>query len=226
MVEATTIGEKVKSFKTGFWGLLAPIIVLSGIYFGIVTPTEAGGVLVVYALIVCVFITRSIRWQEFKTALLKSTNISLMILIIVAGASIYGAVVSQNQIMTVIVDFAKAINLNAQLFLILMFFIILVLGMFLESIAIMLITLPLSYPLAMSLGIDSIWFGVFYILNLEIALLTPPVGLNLFVIRGVTNYPLASIVRGTFPFLILMLLTLFIIYFFPQTVLWIPNTML
>ena len=224
-IERVALKDKFKSIKTGFWGLLAPIIVLSGIYFGIVTPTEAGGILVFYALVVGLFIHRTIKKKSLANAMLKSTNISLMILVIVVGASLYGSVISQNRVMDDIIRFAEAIKLSAPLFLIMMFIIILILGMFLEAIAIMLITLPLSYPLAMSLGINSLWFGVFYILNLEIGLLTPPVGLNLFVIRGVTDLPLANIIRGTLPFMMLMLLTLFIIYFLQKTVLWLPSTM-
>lgn len=223
--QVATSTSKVAAFRSGVWGLIAPIIVLGGIYFGIFTPTEAGGVLVVYALVVGLFVTRTLRWPEVKRATLGSVGISLMVLSIVCFASIYASLVAQHQVIKIITAAVVAMNLSAPGFLIIVFLVILILGMFLESVAIMLITLPLTYPLAMALGINSLWFGVFYVINTEIGLLTPPVGLNLFVIKGVTGEELDTIIRGTLPFLLLMLVILLIMYFFPQIALWIPGTM-
>jgi len=217
--------EKLESLKTGAWGLIAPIFVLGGIYLGWFTPTEAGGILVAYALVVGVFLTRTLKWKEIKQSILQSTHLSLMVLCIVAFAAIYGSVVSQNQIMRGLIGGVTALNITPELFLVVVFFLLLVLGMFLECVSIMLITLPLTFPVAMALGINPLWFGVFYILNGEIALLTPPVGLNLFVIRGVSGMSLSSIVRGVLPFLVIMVITLLVIYFFPQTATWLPSTM-
>jgi len=221
----TSMKEKLVSLKSGAWGLIAPIVVLGGIYLGLFTPTEAGGILVAYALIVGVFILKTLNWQELKKSILKSTQLSLMVLCIVAFAAIYGSVISQNQIMQSVIAAVEAANLTPITFLLIVFFILLILGMFMECISIMLITLPLTFPIAMALGIHPLWFGVFYILNGEIGLLTPPVGLNLFVIKGITKMPLGSIVRGTIPFLIIMVLTLVLIFLFPQIVLWLPGTM-
>lgn len=223
--QVATSTSKVAAFKSGVWGLIAPIIVLGGIYFGIFTPTEAGGVLVVYALVVGLFITRTLKWQDVRRATLGSVAISLMVLSIVCFASIYASLVAQHQVIKIITVAVEAMNLSAPFFLIIVFLVILFLGMFLEAVAIMLITLPLTYPLAMALGINSLWFGVFYVINTEIGLLTPPVGLNLFVIKGVSGEELDTIIRGTLPFLLIMLLLLLIMYFFPQVALWIPGTM-
>jgi C4-dicarboxylate transporter DctM subunit len=220
--QATPSRGKLEAFKSAVWGLLAPIIVLGGIYFGIFTPTEAGSVLVVYALIIGVFITRTLRWQDLKRAALGTVGISLMVMSI---ASIYSSLVAQHQVIREITAAVEAVNLPAAGFLFIVFLILLFLGMFLEAVAIMLLTLPLTYPIAMTLGINSLWFGVFYIINTEIGLLTPPVGLNLFVIKGVVGEELGTIIRGTLPFILLMLLTLLIMYFFPQIATWIPGTM-
>jgi C4-dicarboxylate transporter DctM subunit len=223
--QATTSKGKFVAFKSAVWGLIAPIIVLGGIYFGIFTPTEAGSVLVVYALIIGIFIYRTLRWRELKRAALGTVSISLMVMSIVSFASIYSSLVAQHQVIKDITAAIEAVNLSAAGFLLIVFLILLFLGMFLEAVAIMLLTLPLTYPIAMTLGINSLWFGVFYIINTEIGLLTPPVGLNLFVIKGVVSEELGTIIRGTIPFILLMLLTLLIMYFFPQIATWIPGTM-
>ena len=217
--------EKFEALKSGVWGLIAPVIVLGGIYRGLFTPTEAGGILVAYALVVGVFVLRTLKWKELRASILKSTHLSLMILCIISFAAIYGSVISQNRVMGAVIGVVEVMNLSPTLFLLIVFFILLILGMFLECVSIMLITLPLTFPVAMALGIHPLWFGVFYILNGEIGLLTPPVGLNLFVIKGVSGMPLSSIIRGTLPFLLIMLFTLVIIYLFPQTALWLPSTM-
>lgn len=224
-IKQATFKDKLSALKSGILGLIAPVIVLGGIYTGIFTPTEAGACLVVYGLMVGVFFMRTLKLKELKKCIIEGTNISLMILFIMACAIIYASVVSQSQYLQNLILFCEEINLSGAQFLIIMFFLILVLGMFIEGISMLLITLPLTYPLAMKLGINSIWFGVFYIINMEIALLTPPVGLNLFVIRGVTKIPLSRIAIGTIPFLLLMVLTLILIYFFPQVALWLPKTM-
>ena len=221
----STAKEKFEALKSGAWGLLAPIFVLGGIYLGWFTPTEAGGILVAYALFVGVVILRTLKWKELRESILRSTHLSLMILCIISFAAIYGSVISQNQVMAALLGTVEAMNITPQLFLFIVFVILLFLGMFLECVSIMLITLPLTFPVAMALGINPLWFGVFYILNGEIGLLTPPVGLNLFVIKGVSGMPLTSIIRGTLPFLAIMVTTLFIIYFFPQTATWLPSTM-
>jgi C4-dicarboxylate transporter DctM subunit len=223
--QATSWKTKFVFLRSAVWGLIAPIIVLGGIYFGIFTPTEAGGVLVVYALITGIFITRTLTWRELKRAALGTVSISLMVMSIVSFASIYSSLVAQHQVIREITAAVEVVNLPPAGFLFIVFLILLFLGMFLEAVAIMLLTLPLTYPIAMTLGINSLWFGVFYIINTEIGLLTPPVGLNLFVIKGVANEELVTIIRGTLPFILLMLLTLLIMYFIPQLATWIPGTM-
>ena len=224
-LEATPLKTKLIALRSAGWGLLTPIIVLGGIYFGLVTPTEAGGILVVYALIVGVFLTRTLTWQKIKRAALGTIGISLMVLAIISFASIYSSLVAQHQVIKDLVAAVKAFNLSAPGFLVILCLILLFLGMFLEAVAIMLLTLPLIYPIAMALGINSLWLGVFYIINTEIGLMTPPVGLELFILKGIVKEDMATIVRSTLPFILMMLLTLLIMYFFPQLATWIPKTM-
>ena len=217
--------ERSARIKSGFWGIVAPIIILGGIYLGVFTPTEAGAVLVVYALFVGVLISREIKWTELKQATTSSTRMSLMILSIVAGASIYGAVITQNQLINVLIEKCQALQITAPIFLLIVLCILIILGMFMESVSIMMITLPITFPIALAMGINPLWYGVFYIISSEVGLLTPPVGLNLFVLQNVTNQKQSFIIKATFPFLLMMILSLVIIYFIPGIVTWIPSTM-
>jgi C4-dicarboxylate transporter DctM subunit len=225
MLPPTTWKIKLEALRSAFWGLLAPFIVLGGIYLGLVTPTEAGGILVVYALIIGVFFTRTLKWQQIKASALGTIRISLMVLSIISFASIYSSLIAQHQVMKDLVDAVKAFNLSAGGFLVILCIILLFLGMFLESVAIMMLSLPLIHPIAMALGINSLWLGVFYIINTEIGLMTPPVGLELFILKGIVKEDMATIARSTLPFIFMMLLTLLIMYFFPQLATWLPGTM-
>jgi C4-dicarboxylate transporter DctM subunit len=217
--------ERFSRIKSGFWGIITPIIILGGIYVGVFTPTEAGAVLVVYALFVGVLINKEIKWKELRQATTASTRMSLMILTIVAGASIYGAVIAQSQLINILIEKCQTLHITIPVFLFLVLCILVVLGMFMEAVSIMMITLPITFPIAISMGINPLWFGVFYIICSEVGLLTPPIGLNLFIMQNVTKQKQSFIIKATYPFLLLMLLAVTIIYFFPGIVTWIPSTM-
>jgi C4-dicarboxylate transporter, DctM subunit len=221
----TTWKTKFVALRSACWGLAAPFIVLGGIYLGIVTPTEAGGILVVYSLIVGIFFTKTLKWQQIKKSALGTIGISLMVLSIISFASIYSSLIAQHQVIKDLIAAVKAFNLSAPGFLVILCVILLFLGMFLEAVAIMMLTLPLIYPIAMALGINSLWLGVFYIINTEIGLMTPPVGLELFILKGIVKEDMATIARSTIPFILMMLLTLLIMYLLPQLATWLPGTM-
>ncbi len=217
--------DRLLALRGASWGLFTPVFVLGGIYMGIFTPTEAAAVMVVYAVIVCIFITRTLKWQGLIRCTLRGAKISSMILLIIVSARIFGAVTSQLRIATDLVTFAETAGLSATTVLGLLFLVLFIFGMLLDAASVMLITLPVFYPLAMAAGFNSVWFGVFYIITLEIGLLTPPIGLNLFAIRGVSGIPLGTIIRGATPFLFIMMLSLVVFTLFPQLVTWLPSTM-
>jgi C4-dicarboxylate transporter DctM subunit len=221
----TTWKTKFVALRSAVWGLAAPFIVLGGIYLGIVTPTEAGGILVVYSLIIGIFFTKTLKWQQIKKSALGTIGISLMVLSIISFASIYSSLIAQHQVIKDLIAAVKVFNLSAPGFLVILCVILLFLGMFLEAVAIMMLTLPLIYPIAMALGINSLWLGVFYIINTEIGLMTPPVGLELFILKGIVKEDMATIARSTIPFILMMLSTLLIMYFWPQLATWLPGTM-
>jgi C4-dicarboxylate transporter DctM subunit len=213
-------------FRRSLWGLAAPILVLGGIYMGVFTPSEAAAVMLVYAVVISLCVTRTLSLMQLLQAIRDGAKVSSMILLIIVGAKIFGAVTSQLRIASDLVHFVSNAGISSFGGLLLVAIMLIILGMFLDAASTMVITLPIFYPMLVSVGFDSVWLGVFYIVVLEIGLLTPPVGLNLFVIRGVSGFSMASIVKGSFPFILMLLLALLLLAFFPELAVWLPSRMM
>jgi tripartite ATP-independent transporter DctM subunit len=212
--------------KRSIWGLLAPVFVLGGIYMGVFTPSEAAAVMLVYAIVISLWVMRTLTPLQLLESVRSGAKISSMILLIIVGAKIFGAVTSQLRIASDLVSFVSNAGISPMGSLFLVAVMLMLLGMFLDAASTMVITLPIFYPLLVSLGFDAVWLGVFYIIVLEIGLLTPPVGLNLFVIRGVSGFPMGAIVRGALPFILMMLLALIVLALFPELAVWLPLRMM
>lgn len=213
-------------FRRSLWGLAAPILVLGGIYMGVFTPSEAAAVMLVYAVVISLGVTRTLSVMQLLQAVRDGAKVSSMILLIIVGAKIFGAVTSQLRIASDLVHFVSNAGISPFGSLLLVAVMLIVLGMFLDAASTMVITLPIFHPMLVSVGFDSVWLGVFYIIVLEIGLLTPPVGLNLFVIRGVSGFSMASIVKGSFPFILMLLLALLLLALFPGLAIWLPGRMM
>jgi C4-dicarboxylate transporter DctM subunit len=226
IAEAASWREKISSLKRAGPILFLPILILGGIYAGLFTATEAAGVAVIYGFSMVVVILRTLKWKELKEACLEGCHVSSMTIFILVGGMIFAIVVSQLKIAPTVVSLAETIGASRAIVIIVLFIALLIGGMFMSSMAMMLITLPVFYPLAMSAGIDGFWLGVFYTICIEIGLLTPPVGVNLFVIRGTSDIPFDDIVIGMVPFIGLLVLGIAMIYFFPQLCTWLPARML
>lgn len=220
-----TWNEKLQTLKKATWGLITPVFVLGGIYLGIFTPSEAAAVMVVYTILVTVFIMRSLTLKQLMKVVLVGAKVSSMILMIIVGAKVFGAVTSQLRIAAELVAFVEKISLSPYLTICLITMALIIFGMFLDAASTMVITLPVFYPLIMTSGFNSVWFGVFYIVVLEIGLLTPPVGLNLYVIKGLSNLDMLTIVRGVLPFVLIMLLSLILLILVPELATWLPGKM-
>jgi len=214
--------ERLQSTKVGIWGLLTPLIILGGIYSGIFTPLESGAVAALYA-IVMVLIRRKIPLKELPKVIGESTLSSVMVLAIIIGALTLGDFMTLTKLPEKALELVSAMGLSPWGVLALIMVIYFLLGMFLEVVSCMLITLPIVYPLITSLGFDGIWFAVIVTINMEMAVLTPPVGLNLFVIQGITKANLIEIVRGVLPFFIIMVLGLILFCIFPELSTWLPG---
>lgn len=195
--------------------VLMPVFIIGSIYTGMLTPTEVSAFAAAYAAILCLIVYRSVTaadtWQVVKDSLLQST----MIFAVVMGGSLVGFVLARMGVSAAVVDFIKGINMTPWQFLLVANVILLVLGMFLDGVAMIVLTAPLLFPIATALGINPIHFAVIMVANVEIATLTPPVGLNLFVMSGISKLPVHEVVRGVLPFYFVRLLGLALITYVP-----------
>lgn len=205
-----------QSFYHAFWGLFTPVLILGGIYGGVFTPTEAAIVASVYALIVGAGIYRSIGLRDFYQSVVDSACSSAVVMLVVSFAGLFGWVI---EIDGIVMDYSEALMTISQSPTMMLFVIMLVLlvaGMFMDAVTIMYITLPIFLPVVRALGIDLTWFGVLVMTSLSIGLITPPVGINLFVAANITQSSLGYISRGIGPFLLISLIGLAILVCFPQ----------
>lgn len=223
-VKAATFAERVEATKQAIWGLMAPVIILVGIYTGIFTPTEAAAVAVIYGLVVGVA-RGTIRLRDLQRVMAEGILSSGMIMMIIVGAILLGMVTTVLQLPQNLLDFVQEANISRWTVMAILVVIYLILGMFLEVVSILLITLPIVYPLITSLGFDGVWFAIVLVILMEVSLITPPVGMNLFVVQGITKARLSDVVRGVWPFIFLMAAALGLVMLVPEIALWFPSTM-
>jgi C4-dicarboxylate transporter DctM subunit len=215
--------ERLRLFFDAFWGLLLIFIVLGGIYGGVFTPTEAAAVAAVYAFFAAVVIYRDLHIADVPRVLLDSGRVTVMLMFIICNAFLFGHVLTTAQIPQEIARMITEANLAPWQFLLVVNIILLVAGNFMDPAPIVLITAPILFPTAVKLGIDPIHLGVMYVVNMEIGLVTPPVGLNLFVASGITGQPLVAVVRAAMPWLLVLLGFLIVVTYIPEVSLFLPN---
>jgi C4-dicarboxylate transporter, DctM subunit len=203
--------------------LMMPVVLLGGIYGGVMTPTEAAAVAAAYALLISTFLYRTVTWLSFYRALATSTRTTVSIGMLIAGAIVFNYVVTVENIPDTVRVLMSGMDLSPTGFLILANVLLLLLGCVLEGTAILLVIVPVFIPTAQALGIDLVHFGVVVVVNIMIGLVTPPYGLLLFVMRSISGASVRDIVRDTQPFLAAMLVALAILTFVPETVLWLPR---
>lgn len=203
--------------------LLMPVVLLGGIYSGVTTPTEAAAVAAAYALFISVVLYRSVGIRDFYNSVLASARTAASIGMLIAGALIFNYVVTIENIPQMLSHVLTSWELSPIGFLILVNIILLLLGCLLEGTTIILVVLPVFIPTANALGIDLVHFGVVCVVNIMLGLITPPYGLLLFIMTRIANVPLRDIVVDVLPFLYAMMMSLIVITFLPQTVLWLPR---
>lgn len=224
-IEKATKEETREACKKAIWGALLPIIILGTIYTGIATPSESAAIAVVYALFVSIFIYKELRFKDLTSILSDTAATTAMVYMIIAGASLFSLFLTSERIPMLAAAFIGNTFTTKLTFLLAINIVFLIMGTFLEGVAIITITLPILLPVLSQLGIDPIHFAIIMTINIELAMITPPVGINLFVVSGVTKEPLGEVVRGVLPFLIAMLVCLAIIMAFPQLSLFLPSLM-
>ena len=207
--------EVIEALKQGAWGLFMPFLVLGGIYSGAFTATEAAAVAFVYALLVELFIHRSIRMKDMMPIFRESVLTSAMLLFIIANASVLSYYFSVDQIPERVADFLVRYIDSRFMFLLLVNIALLIMGCFMDVVSAMLVLGPVFMPLLQRFEIDFIHFGIIMVLNIEIGFLTPPFGVNLFVSSGITGKDVLEVARSVAPFLVIMLGMLFLITYVP-----------
>lgn len=215
--------ERMASTRRALPALFLPVIVVGGIYSGIVTPTEAAALGVTYSLFVATVIYRTVGFRDIVQAFVDSLLSTAMILLLIAGSNVLGQVMTKLQLSQDLLRLTKEMNLTPFLFVVATMVLLFFLGMILEVISIIYIVVPLLHPIMTSLGIDPIWYAVIFVLNMEIALITPPVGMVLYVMTAIVRRPMIDVIRGITPFVFVLLACLVILMAFPGLSTWLPE---
>lgn len=213
-----------KSLKA-IWGGFLPFLILGTIYSGVVTPTESAVIAVFYGLVVSLFIYREMKLKDFREVLVESINITAMIFLIIGAASLFGLYLTNAQVPQQVGAWIAESDLNKWIFMIIVNILFFIMGMFLEAVSIILITLPILLPILVHFDINLIHFAIIMTINMELGMITPPVGLNLFVVSGIAKEKLGEVVKGVIPFIILMIVFLALVVLLPQLSLWLPEQM-
>jgi C4-dicarboxylate transporter DctM subunit len=216
-------GEIAVSARDSLWGLMLIVIILGGIYGGIFTPTEAAAVAAVYAFIIAVFVYRDIGFRQVPGVLVDAVRVTVMLMFIIANALLFAHVLTTERIPQVIAEQIVAWGMAPWTFLIVVNILLLVAGAFMEPTGIILILAPILFPIAMRLGIDPVHLGIIMVVNLEIGMVTPPIGLNLFVTAGITKMSIGQVVQAALPWLTVLLVFLVIVTYVPAMTLWLPG---
>lgn len=218
-----TLKEVLKATKDAFWALGLPVIILTGIYAGVMTPTEAAAVAVAYVLIIELLIYRSVTLKEVFEIGITSGRMVAMIFILIGAGSLLSWILTAAQVPQAIVAMTQGAPDYVVLIIINVIF--LIAGMFMDPNSIVIVLTPLVYPMAMAIGVDPIHLGMMIVLNCAIGMLTPPFGLNIFVSVGTFNRPYARVVKPLWPYILIMLAVLVLIVLVPEISLWLPNRM-
>ncbi len=218
-------GERIRAFRESAWGLMLIIVVMGGIYTGIFTPTEAAAMSAVYSFVVAVFIYKDIGLKDVPKILLNSANMSAMLLYIITNAVMFSFILANENIPQELTSWMIEKGFGHIAFLLSVNVLLLMAGNFMEPSSIMLIFAPIVYPVAMKLGIDPVHLGVMMVVNMEVGMCHPPVGLNLYVASGLTKMGITELTIAVWPWLLTMLVFLVIVTYWPALSLWMPKAL-
>jgi C4-dicarboxylate transporter DctM subunit len=218
--------ELIDSAKDAVWGFILLIIILGGIYGGVFTPTEAAAVAAVYAILVSVYIYKDIKIKDLPHIFIDSSKTIVMLMFIIANAILFAHVLTTERIPQIISETIISYGLTPVYFLLIVNLLLLIAGNFMEPTAILLILAPIFFPIAVNLGIDPIHLGIIMVVNMEIGMITPPVGLNLFVTSGITGMPVYSVLKAALPWLSVLIIFLIVITYVPIISTFLPDTLM
>ena len=215
--------ERWTAFRESVWGLMLIVIIMGGIYGGIFTPTEAAAVSAVYAFVIAVWVYKDIRLRDVPRVLLSSAAMSAMLLYIITNAVMFAFILTSEQIPQALSDWIVSLGLGKIGFLLVVNVMLLFIGMVMEPSAIVLIMAPILYPVAVKLGVDPVHFGIMMVVNMEIGLCTPPVGLNLYVGSAISKLGLTDVTKAATPWILTALTFLMLITYIPEITMFLPN---
>ncbi len=222
-MDRATWGERGRAFRESVWGLMLIVIIMGGIYGGIFTPTEAAAVSAVYAFVIAVWVYKDITLRQVPKVLLSSAAMSAMLLYIITNAVMFAFILTSEQIPQTLSDWIVSLGFGKIGFLLMVNVILLFIGMVMEPSAIVLIMAPILYPVAVKLGVDPVHFGIMLVVNMEIGLCTPPVGLNLYVGSAISKLGLTEVTKSAMPWLLTALVFLGIVSYVPEVTLFLPR---
>lgn len=217
--------SKITALKEAFWGLMAPGIILAGIYLGIFTASEAAAVAVIYCALVGMFIYRTVTLKKLWAILLSSANVSAMVACVVIGGYVLGFAVVLGRVPQQILELIVAQNFSSVTLFVLVNLILFVMGMFLESLSLMYLAIPLLYPVVLHMGWDNIWFAVILLINVNLGLITPPMGGVLYIISQIGGIHINTVIKGAIIPIAVLLVLLGLLLLFPQMATWLPSLM-
>jgi len=220
-----TWGERWRTFRQSIWGLLLVVVVIGGIYTGIFTPTEAAAMSAVYAFFVAVFVYKDLPLAKVPKVLLDSANMSAMLLYIITNAVMFSYLMTSEQIPQALAAWMLDKGLGVVAFLLFVNIILLLAVNVMEPSSIVLIMAPILFPVAMKLGIDPVHFGIMMVVNMEVGMCHPPVGLNLYVASGITKMGITELTIAVWPWLVTMLVFLVIVTYWPALSIWLPQAL-
>lgn len=223
--EKLTFRELFRRSRHAIWGLSLIVLILGGIYGGIFTPTEAAAVSAVYACLIAVLIHKDISWRDIPHVTVDAAKTSTMLMFIIANASLFAFVLTLLQVPQDAATFINELGLSPWVFLLLVNLLLLIAGNFMEPSSVILVLAPVIFPIAMALGIDPVHLGIVMVINMEIGMITPPVGLNLFVTSSVMGLTIEQVIRASLPWLLLLLGMLLLITYVPVISLGLPNAL-
>ncbi|MBL8449443.1 MAG: TRAP transporter large permease subunit [Dechloromonas sp.] len=218
-----TAKQRWDAFVKSVWGLLLIVVVMGGIYTGIFTPTEAAAMSAVYAFIVAVFVYKDMGLKDVPKVLLNSANMSAMLLYIITNAVLFSFIMTNENIPQALADWMMGHGLGVIAFLLMCNVLLLLAGNFMEPSSIVLIFAPILFPVAMKLGIDPVHFGIIMVVNMEVGMCHPPVGLNLYVASGITKMGITELTVAVWPWLLSMLCFLVVVTYWPSLSIWLPK---
>ena len=221
-----SLKEVWASFRESVWGLFLIVVVIGGIYAGIFTPTEAAAMSAADAFVVSVFVYKDLTLKQVPKVLLDSANLSAMSLYIITNAVLFSFLLTSEQIPQSLSTWINEMGLSPWMFLVVVNILLLIAGNFMEPSSILLITAPILFPVAMKLGIDPIHLGIIMTVNMEIGMITPPVGLNLYVASGISGMGLTETTKACAPWILVMIAFLLLITYVPIISTWLPDVLM